>query len=62
MTKKPKVEHMWAIKFPDGSLTTVRITRGQTLSDWADLTLSPWGKSVKRGFRCVRVEVREVEK
>lgn len=57
---------MWAIREPTDRLVpwTVRRTRREALDEWLYETRDPelqWRREQRRGYRCVRVLVTEIE-
>ncbi len=53
----------WAIKAPDGVIEMVYMdyTRNEAINAVSSLIRKPWKSLYRKGYRCVRVEVRESE-
>jgi hypothetical protein len=57
MTPAPTLA--WAIKAPNGNIlpSTIRLSEADTIDEWGNTS---WAFYYGKGYRCVRVEVREV--
>jgi hypothetical protein len=58
MTTPPTLA--WAIKAPDGEMLFAMFTEDTALIEIQQITGKLWRDCLTEGYRCVRVEVREV--